>query len=458
MKLWNEIIQKMLEHPSQVVCEDGAELSYEELIAFAELFAENLKGVQCCAVLCHSEMAAAMALLGCFAAEVTAVPLSVHYGELHCNNILDTISPDAIITDQEGELQIRRISNSKYASPAIHPALIMCTSGTTGKPKGAMLSEENILTNVADIAAYFAIDQTDTILISRPLYHCAVLTGEFLTALVKGTKIRFYSGTFNPFRMLELMNEYGITAFCGTPTLLYMMTRFHRGSVLNSLKYICISGECMGREVGLQIADAFPDAKIYHIYGLTEACPRVSYLPPELFSEYPDCIGVPLKSVSVKILKEDGSLALTGQEGVLWVKGGNVMLGYYREPKKTAEVLQNGWLCTGDVAVMNEAGLLKIKGRKDHLIIRSGMNIYPAEIESAVRMDPRVNEVLAYGFQDHYGTQIGMKIAGEFTSVEEVKRLCSECLPPFQVPARIEIVKKLPKNASGKIIRRMPNA
>lgn len=458
MKLWNEIKQKMLEHPSQAVCENGAELSYEELIVFAELFAERLNGVQCCAVLCHSEMAAAMALLGCFAAEVTAVPLSVRYGELHCNKILDTISPDAIVTDQGGELQIRRISNSKYAPPATHPALIMCTSGTTGKPKGAMLSEDNILTNVADIAAYFGIDETDTILISRPLYHCAVLTGEFLTALVKGTKIRFYSETFNPFRMLELMKEYEITAFCGTPTLFGMMDRFHRSSVSNSLKYICISGECMGREAGLHIAQAFPGTKIYHIYGLTEACPRVSYLPPELFSEYPDCVGVPLKSVSVKIVKEDGTLALTGQEGVVWVKGGNVMFGYYREPKKTAEVLRDGWLCTGDIAVMNEAGLLKIKGRKDHLIIKSGMNIYPAEIEAAVRMDPRVKDVLVYGFQDRFGTQIGMKIAGKFYSVEDVKRLCSECLPPFQVPARIEIVKGLPKNASGKIIRRKSNA
>lgn len=107
---------------------------------------------------------------------------------------------------------------------------------------------------------------------------------------------------------------------------------------------------------------------------------------------------------------------------------------------------------------MNEAGLLKIKGRKDHLIIRCGMNIYPAEIEAAVRADPRVKDVLVYGFQDRLGTQIGMEIAGNFSSAEEVKRLCSENLPPFQVPTRIKIVKKLPKNASGKIIRRKINA
>lgn len=330
----------------------------------------------------------------------------------------------------------------------------MCTSGTTGKPKGAMLSEDNIITNISDIAAYFNIDNSDTILISRALYHCAVLTGEFLTSLVKGTKIRFYSESFNLSKMLELIRDFEITAFCGTPTLLGMMSGFKRKTSKDTLKHICISGECMDREMGLRIATTFPDYEIYHIYGLTEACPRVSYLPPRLFSQYPDCVGIPLKSVSVKIIGHDGEPTVTGQEGILWIKGGNVMLGYYQEPEKTASVLQDGWLCTGDVAVMNDAGLLKIKGRNDHLIIKSGMNIYPTEVEAAVKMDSRVKEVLVYGYESRVGTQIGMKIAGDFSSVDEVKQLCLECLPTFQVPTLIEIVTGLPKNGSGKIIRR----
>lgn len=137
----------------------------------------------------------------------------------------------------------------------------MCTSGTTGKPKGAMLSEKNIITNVGDIASYFEIGSGDKILISRPLYHCAVLTGEFLVSLVKGVAIQFYSEKFNPIRMLELIDQYSITAFCGTPTLLSAMARFKRDSRTKTLRHICISGECMGADTALMIRNFFLSAR-----------------------------------------------------------------------------------------------------------------------------------------------------------------------------------------------------
>lgn len=453
MKLWNFIKEHMLKNPEQRICENEASLTFEETAIWAEGFAKRLNGVECCAILCSSEMAASMSLLACFAAGVTAVPLSMRYGEAHCNKILDTISPDAIITDINGELTVYKLKDCRYIAPDEHPALIMCTSGTTGKPKGAMLSEKNILTNVSDIADYFTMDKSDTILIARPLYHCAVLTGEFLTAIVRGANIRFYSEQFNPTKMLELIKEYGITAFCGTPTLLSIMARFNRSNATATLRQICISGECMGSETGRKIRAAFPACRIYHIYGLTEACPRVSYLPPEHFEEYPDCVGIPLKSVLIKILNEQGNLCRANEEGILYVKGDNVMLGYYREPEKTAKVLKDGWLCTGDIAVINDAGFLRINGRNDDLIIKSGMNVYPAEIEGVIKQDTRVREVLIYGFRDRFGTQIGMKLVGDFSSTEEAKQLCKEMLPSFQVPSVIELVDELPKNGSGKIIR-----
>ena len=454
MKLWNFIKEYMFSNSEQRICENGASLTFEETAIWAEVFAERLHGIKCCAILCSSEMASAMSLLACFAAEVTAVPLSMRYGEAHCSKILDTISPDAIIMDTSGEITVYKLKDSQYTVPNEHPALIMCTSGTTGKPKGAMLSEKNIVTNVSDIADYFRLDNRDTILISRPLYHCAVLTGEFLTAIVRGANIRFYSEQFNPTKMLELIKEHGITAFCGTPTLLSIMARFNRSNATETLRHICISGECMSSEVGKKIRDAFSMCRIYHIYGLTEACPRVSYLPPEHFENHPDCVGIPLKSVSIKILNDHGSPCLANEEGILYVKGDNVMLGYYCEPQKTGKVLKDGWLCTGDIAVINDAGFLKIKGRNDDLIIKSGMNIYPAEIEGVIKQDHRVKEVLVYGFHNPFGTQIGMKLVGDFSSEEEVKHLCIKVLPSFQVPSTIELVKELPKNGSGKIIRR----
>lgn len=455
MKLWKYLKNKMQPNLQQTVCEDGAIMTYEELVIFAEEFSKKLKGIRCCAILCQSEMAASMILLSCFAAGVTALPLSQRYGELHCNKILDVISPDAVITDQDGEFQIIYINDSVYKEPQVHPALIMCTSGTTGSPKGVMLTETNIMANVSDISAYFKIDVADTILISRPLYHCAVLTGEFLTALVKGTSIRFYSGMFNPTRVLKLLQEYRISAFCGTPTLLRMMAHFKRDAEGALLKHICISGEHMDIKVGRQIADAFSTAAIYHIYGLTEACPRVSYLPTDLFYENADCVGVPLRSVSLKILSDDGKPVGVNEIGTLWVKGDNVMAGYYNDPQKTSEVLKDGWLCTGDLALFNEAGLLKIKGRSDDLIIKAGMNIYPQEIESALNMDPRVHEVYVCGNNDEkLGMQIVLNVVGDFSSVAEVKELCYTHLPSYQMPTRINLVDELPKNGSGKIIRR----
>ena len=454
MKLWNYLKNKMQKNLQQEVCEGNTSMTFEEMIVFAEEFSKELKGFRCCAILCRSEMAASMALLSCFAAGVAALPLSQRYGELHCNKILDAIGPDAVITDQDGDFRIVYIKDSTYVEPDVHPALIMCTSGTTGVPKGAILSETNVMTNVSDIAEYFDICSSDSILISRPLYHCAALTGEFLTALVKGTKVRFYSGTFNPAVVLKMLNDYDITAFCGTPTLLSLMARFKRKNDEDNLKHICISGECMSIETGLSIAEAFPNAEIYHIYGLTEACPRVAYLPPSKFKENADCVGIPLRSVSLKIVSADGSLVGENEIGVLWVKGDNVMAGYYKNPQKTNEVLKDGWLCTGDIASINERGLLKIKGRNDQMIIKAGMNIYPTEIEASMKIDSRVKEVLVFGFETKFGTQIGMKIAGEFSGVDEVKQLCLECLPTYQIPTSIELVSELPRNGSGKIIRR----
>ncbi len=455
MKLWQYLKTGMQANLQQEICEGDASMTFEDMIIFAQEFSKKLKGIKCCAILCQSEMAASMALLSCFAAGVTALPLSQRYGELHCNKILDAIGPDAVITDQNGSFQIMCIKDSTYVEPDIHPALIMCTSGTTGIPKGAMLTEGNVMSNVSDITAYFGIRKSDTILISRPLYHCAVLTGEFLTALVKGTKIRFYSGTFNPAIVLKMLKEFNITAFCGTPTLLSMMARFKRNKDADVLKHICISGECMDLSTGLHIAEAFPKAEIYHIYGLTEACPRVAYLPPDKFGKFADCVGIPLRSVSLKIVSAEGNPVGTNEVGVLWVKGDNVMTGYYGNPQKTNEVLKDGWLCTGDLALFTDEGFLKIKGRNDDLIIKAGMNIYPQEIESALKLDSRVNDVYVRGYtDDKLGVQIELNITGDFSDIAEVKDLCLTNLSAYQIPARINLLDEISKNGSGKIIRK----
>ena len=457
MKFWNELKAAMLSNPTQLLCEGEAQLTYSEAVAYAEQFSHRIVGNSCCAIFCQSELNAALSLLACFAADVTAVPVSSRYGEAHCQKILAAISPSAIISDRGGQHEVVQESHSTYIPPLERPALIMCTSGTTGTPKGAMLTKTNICTNVNDICHYLDIGAEDRILIARPLYHCAVLTGEFLVGLRKGAQIRFYSDKFNPSSILGLIRKHNITVFGGTPTLLGAMARFSKEPV--PLRAVCVSGECMRKETGIQIADAFPDAKIYHVYGLTEACPRVAYLPPRLFREKPDSVGIPLRSVFLRIMKNDCVEAKNGEEGILYVKGGNVMAGYYNAPEETASVLKNGWLRTGDIALMDEDCWLHIRGRADDLIIRGGMNIYPAEVENSLKASPKVRDVLVYQIEHpEMGVQIGMKIAGEFESTAEVKQLCIALLPSYQVPTHIELLSELPKNGSGKLIRKKMEA
>lgn len=454
--LWQYLKEKMMEHPYQTVTEDGGGMNFEDIVVYAESFSRKLRGKKCCAVYCASEMAAGMALLSCFAAGVSALPLSLRYGEAHCKKILETISPDCIITDSCGNIRVFDISGSSYSTPDEPPAVIMCTSGTTGVPKGAMLSEQNIITNLEDICKYFKITDKDSILIFRPLYHCAVLTGEFLTALVKGTQVRFVSGKFDPVRLLSLIKEYRITALGATPSLFSVISRLVRSGSDLPLKRIVVSGECMSADIGKRIRAAFPDAEIYHVYGMTEASPRIAYLPPEEFDSTPDYVGIPLASVQTKIIGSDGKETGPGADGILYVKGENVMLGYYNSPELTNKTLKDGWLCTGDVACRNEHGRIKIKGREDDMIIRAGMNIYPQEIEAELRKDPRTKEVLVYGKRDERrgSMQIAMKIAGDFKDARAVKELCISLLPSFQVPEIIEMTDRLEKNGSGKVVRK----
>ena len=163
--------------------------------------------------------------------------------------------------------------------------------------------------------------------------------------------------------------------------------------------------------------------------------------------------------MDIKVIKPDGAEADRFEEGILWVKGPNVMLGYYNDPDKTAQVIKDGWLCTGDIATVDEYGMTIIRGRSDDLIIRAGINIYPHDVESTLKADKRVKEALVYRIDNPIsGAALGLKISGDFDSTDDVRKMCLDRLPSFQMPSKIELVDELPKNGTGKIIRRVENA
>ena len=455
MTLWEYIKRKMLKTPAQTICENGASMTYEDICIFAESFAKKLSG-KYYAILCDYEMMSAMALLACIAAGKPAIPLPTRYGKEMYLKILERAEPAGIITDMYGELNVIPLSSANYPdTPKEDTALILFTSGSTGTPKGIMLSKENLIRNVEDICSYFPISHNDTILISRSLYHSSVITGEFLVALCAGSKIIFTSESFQPLNILNLLKTNNITVFGSTPTLMTMLSRFVRNPNEYSVSLLSISGECITEGMAKTIRQAFPNVAIFCGYGLSEASPRVAYLPANEFDADPTCAGRALPNVKIRIARSDGNTAAKGEIGEVLVRGDNVMIGYFKDQIRTKSSICNGWLHTGDLGYISKDGRLYIKGRKDDMIIRAGMNIYPAEIENAISTDNRVKEIQVYGYKKNGTQEIGMSIKGNFNSTDEVIDMCKHYLPSYQIPSKIELVENLEQNASGKRKRKI---
>ena len=320
----------------------------------------------------------------------------------------------------------------------------MCTSGTTGEPKAAMITYNNILCNIKDIGKYFNINSSDTILITRPLCHASALVGELFVSLMCGANIVVNSLAYNPFMIYRTLSKEKITVFCATPTVCYQLADIcSRKAERINIRKIAISGECMTKIVANKLLNTFQDSELFNVYGLTEASPRVSYLSPDLFNKNPDSVGVALDSVKLKIV-----------DGELYVSGDNVMKGYYEDPELTKKTIQDGWLKTGDMASFDSEGLLYIKGRNDDLIIRAGINIYPQEIENVLLQDEHIKNVIAYRIKnDISGDKIGLKVETDRIKETEIFEICKQMLPNYLLPDVIECVNELPKNVNGKLIR-----
>ena len=199
----------------------------------------------------------------------------------------------------------------------------------------------------------------------------------------------------------------------------------------------------MTKTAALKIRQAFPGTQIYNVYGLTEASPRVSFLPPDKFDSKPLSVGMPLKSVKVKTVNNE-----------LYVKGKSIMKGYYCDAEATNRVITDGWLHTGDIVSQDSEGMFYIKSRKDNMIIRAGMNIYPQEIENELKAHPKIKEVLVYGLKINSTTEkINIKVVTKELTVTDIFEICKSRLPSYQMPDSIEIVNEIHKNASGKVIR-----
>ena len=318
-----------------------------------------------------------------------------------------------------------------------------------------MLSEENILANAEDILRYFPLTEKDRILISRPIYHCAVLTGEFLVSLMRGTNLYFFENPYSVGEFVKEMERRRITVVCSTPSYFQLVSRLAKRAL--PAKTVAVSGECLAGEAAQRIRLLFPQADIYHVYGLTEASPRVAYLVPERFRP---CAADAFASAAFGIDENHRRewRRGPGREGRRAVDKREKMScsAITRRPGLrpircgTAGFVPAIWRCALKTV---RFGFSRQKGRYDRICRHESVS--RRDRRARLKEDPRVEEVLAYAIPHPLaGQAVALKVKGSFLDPNEVSALCRRVLPMDEQPAEIELTDEIPKNATGKIVRR----
>jgi len=339
-------------------------------------------------------------------------------------------------------------------------AFLQYTGGTTGLSKGAMLTHRNMVANLQQAKAAISPlleEGGELVVTALPLYHIFALTANCLTFFTMGGTNLLITNPRDMPNFVKELSKYPFTAITGVNTLFNGLLNTPGFSELNfsTLKMSLGGGMAVQRPVAERWRQV-TDSRLLEGYGLTECAPLVT-LSPHNLAAYDGSIGIPASSTDVKIMREDGSTADIGESGEMCVKGPQVMLGYYNCPEATAEVLKDGWFATGDIAMMDDKGYFTIVDRKKDMIIVSGFNVYPNEIEEVLAMHEGVLESAAIG--------VPHEVSGEIVKVFVVKKSddlteemlikhCRENLTNYKVPKLVEFRQDLPKTNVGKILRR----
>jgi long-chain acyl-CoA synthetase len=335
-------------------------------------------------------------------------------------------------------------------------ACIFCTSGTTGLPKAVLLTHQNLLSNTEALWAHkkwLALEVFGNALPTFHIYGLTVLT--LLPLLMGGTVV--YMPKFSPQSCLQTIEQNRITRFGGVPSLFAMLNQYRKRKDFDvSFCQSWISG---GAPLLGAVVDEFLThyaANIYEGYGMLETSPGISWNLDD--APYrAAAVGRPLKGVAVQIRDAQGQSLPKGETGQIWVSGPGVMKGYYRNPKATAETIQNGWLDTGDIGRFDPDGYLYLMGRQKEVMIVGGHNVYPREIETVLLSHPSVADAAvaaqANGTRGEEIFAFVVLISGISLDALALTQHCRNALSTFKVPRRIDVVDQIPRNDSGKILR-----
>jgi len=335
------------------------------------------------------------------------------------------------------------------------------TGGTTGVSKGAMLTNRNIVANMLQIKAFIDpyVDQEkqQNILAPLPLYHIFAFTVNCLAMMDMGAMSVLIVNPRDLKTVVKEFNRYQITGLTGVNTLYNALLNNEefRQVDLSAVEFASAGGTALQKSVADRW-EALAGNVIGEGYGMTETSPVITSSPRDLIIV--GTVGIPVPSTDVRLVDEAGSVVATGERGEIQVKGPQVMKGYYNRPEETAKTITpEGWLNTGDIGIMDEKGYLKIVDRKKDMILVSGFNVYPNEIEDVVSLHPKVLEAAAIGIPDEKsGEVVKIFVVKKDKSLDkdELIQHCRENLTGYKVPKHIEFKDDLPKSNVGKILRR----
>ena len=334
------------------------------------------------------------------------------------------------------------------------PWVICYTGGTTGLPKGAVLSYRAVAANAVNTITSWGLSPEDTTILNAPLFHTGGLN-VFTAPLVYLGGTSLVCRDFDLEQTFDLLESGDVTVWFGVPTMFIMMQNHPRwkNADFSKLRFI-ISG---GAPCPLPVFERFWEKGVDFKtgYGLTEAGPNTFWLPPGQVQEKPGAVGYPLLNVDVRLAGEDGHECENGAVGELLIRGPHLFSGYWKAPEATEQAMRGGWLHTGDLAVRDEDGAYTIVGRSKDMIISGGENIYPAEIESVLHGHPAVAEAAVIGVPDEKWGEVGWAIIVLRPDAQVREDIFAEYCRPrlarFKIPKRFLFKDELPRTGANKI-------
>ena len=362
----------------------------------------------------------------------------------------------------EGALSFEKLAATEPGDLVAPPgrddlAALLYTSGTTGRPKGAMLSHGNLLSNAEACLEAIDLNDRDIILAVLPYFHSYGALVCMILPVVAGITAVVLP-KFESLPVLEALERERVTFFPGVPSMFAVLAavKTERSFDLSALRK-CISGGAPLTEPVLRGFEARWGGVLLEGYGPTEASPVVS-CARSVETRKIGSVGPPLPGVEVSIRDDDGGELPVGEVGEIWVRGPNVMQGYWNAPEQTAETLRDGWLLTGDLGKVDEDGDLYIVDRKKDLIIVGGLNVYPREVEDCILQMPQVRDAAVVGMKSPmHGERVRACLElheGATLDPHDVIEHCSRHLAHYKVPRWVDIFEQLPRNAVGKVLKR----